>query len=77
MNMEIIKGVGKCILGTGAVGAGAIVIADGVGDIRSAVKAGKMYAESADAADACEDVSLDDEDDAEATTPETEEVEAE
>lgn len=76
MNMEIIKGVGKCILGTGAVGAGAIVIADGVGDIRSAVKAGKMYAESADAAEASEDVSLDDEDDAEAT-PEAEEAEAE
>lgn len=76
MNMEIIKGVGKCILGTGAVGAGAIVIADGVGDIRSAVKVGKMYAESADAAEASEDVSLDDEDDAE-VTPEAEEAEAE
>lgn len=65
MNMEIVKGIGKCILGTGAVGAGAIVIADGVGDIRSAVKADKMYAASADAADACEDVSLDEEDDTE------------
>lgn len=76
MNLELLKGIGKVALGTGAVGAGAVVIADGVGDIRAAVKADKMYAESADAVEASEDVSLDDEDAAE-VTPEAEEAEAE
>lgn len=62
INTTILKGIGKITLGAGAVGAGGIMIANGVGDIKEVADKRKLAAAaSADATtEAAEDVDLGD-----------------
>lgn len=62
MSKEMLFGIGKIVLGAGAVGAGGLTIASGVGDIKSSRDRAKLIADSAaeSAAETAADMDLSD-----------------